>query len=134
MKRCGETGKADVKSVNDEVILALGGKSYIKLSSSAVEVFGLDANVVSSGRTFYSKRTTCIGLTNGARFSKDIKLTLGKRFHHQLVSTNVGDFLVIIFPGEFRYDRLIASQKYICVEHSREERVSWNEGSIIILF
>jgi len=103
------------------------GRNYVKASLPA-------KRVVISDRTKYSKRMVCIRADLDGRELSEFRPPKEKRLAVLELDTSSGKLVVILFPGAFRYDRAIISERYLCVEHSREEKVLSVGDSITILF
>jgi hypothetical protein len=118
----------------DVLAMRSGSDIFVRLGRSFVEARGFENKVFSNNRTHYSKRTVCLRASNDVLDFGELEVSLSKRFVFDTINTGIGIFFVLIFPGEYRYDRIITNERYLCIEHSKEERVTVSGESIIILF
>lgn len=120
--------------IGDEVVLRIENDVVVRLVKNFVEARGFERKVFPSDKTHYSKKTICLKTSNDALDISKQEVSLSKRFVFNMINTGVGSFFVLIFPGDYKYDRLIANERYLCIEHSREEKITVSGETIIILF
>lgn len=113
----------------------------VRFRPSVLEVAGARDVLSFERRTHYSKHMTCLPLGHRRLDVRSVYERLRRlrtRLHVAYYETSVGAFLVVVFPGAFRYDRAIVKDDMLCVEHSRNARIepggSGGSQTVSILF
>lgn len=123
-----------IEEVSDDLMIIHTDRLHISLRKTYIEIIGTLGEIVRCDKTFYSKKFVCLKTMNKEININQKDLPRSKRYGLNQIETATGKFIIIVFPGIFKYDRMIVTPTRVCVEHSRDERVSRTDESIIILF